>query len=149
MKKGIDSLITWSNKLIDSKMNYRLPDNLKPSLYQLEIQPFILDKPFTFKGKCNITFNCVQPTNEIIFHSHQLYIDENKLEISSLNDSSIRLNIHTIVYDVKRNFVIIKTNQNCLKNIDYTIMIVYTGLLSYKLNGFYISSYIDKKANLE
>jgi len=142
MKKGIDSLITWSNKLIDSKMNYRLPDNLKPSLYQLEIQPFILDKPFTFKGKCNITFNCVQPTNEIIFHSHQL-------EISSLNDSSIRLNIHTIVYDVKRNFVIIKTNQNCLKNIDYTIMIVYTGLLSYKLNGFYISSYIDKKANLE
>jgi len=62
MKKGIDSLITWSNKLIDSKMNYRLPDNLKPSLYQLEIQPFILDKPFTFKGKCNITFNCVQPT---------------------------------------------------------------------------------------
>lgn len=149
IKKSINPLINWSHQLSGNQTNYRLPSNLKPSLYQLEIRPFLTEKPFSFDGKCNITFRCVVPTSEIIFHSQALNIDEDKLELTSLDDINIRLNKHTIIYDSKRNFVIIKTNKNCSQDVDYNLFISYNGVMSYKLNGFYISSYIDKEASLQ
>lgn len=149
IKNSLNPIMSWLDTLNESQTNYRLPSSLKPSFYQLEIQPFIIETPFTFNGKCLIKYSCVEPTNEIIFHSNLLFIDEDKLELHSVDDSDIKINKHTIIYDSRRHFVSIKTNKNCTKNAEYSLLIIYTGLLSYKLNGFYISSYIDKKSNLE
>lgn len=38
IKKGSNHLISWMDKFDENHMDYRLPLNLKPTLYQLEIQ---------------------------------------------------------------------------------------------------------------
>jgi hypothetical protein len=130
-----------------------LPDNLKPELYDFEIRPYIGtnetygDKAFTFDGKMNMHFICIKPTRKVIFHSLDLTIDESKLVISSTTDSSIGLS-KQVEYDIKREFAIIHLNSDCVKNGKYVLNIVYTGLISSNLFGFYRSSYIENNTRI-
>ena len=125
-----------------------MPKNLEPTLYELQIQPYIGtnetygDKAFTFDGVMKINFKCVSPTNRIIFHISGLKINEAALELTSSSDSGLAIS-GSVEYDAIREFVIVKTNRNCVQNAEYKLKIEYTGPITATLNGFYRSSYKD------
>ncbi len=134
-------------------INFRLPDNLKPELYDFELRPYIGtndtygDKAFTFDGIMNMHFICVKPTRKVVFHSLDLTIDESKLAISSTTDLSVSLS-KQIEYDQKREFTTLYLNGDCVANAKYTLKIEYTGLISTNLYGFYRSSYVENNKKI-
>ena len=76
-----------------------MPQNLKPTLYELTIQPYIGtnetygDKAFTYEGQMNITFECLNATNKLIFHtSAETNIDKSKLKLSGGDGVDFNLN---------------------------------------------------------
>ena len=123
-----------------------MPENLKPELYELQIQPYIGtnetygDKAFTFEGIMNMHFKCENSTNKIVFHINELEIEH--LEISSADAPTISLD-SDFQEDYVRQFVIVKMSRNCVEGAMYKLKIEYTGPISRYLYGFYRSSYLD------
>ena len=132
----------------DEKINFRLPDNLKPTLYEFQIQPYIgtnetwNEKAFTFDGIMNMHFTCVKPTRKVVFHIKDLFIDESKLELVKDNTESISF-VNKLEYDDVREFAILYLSSECVQNARYRLKIVYTGLIGANLYGFYRSSYLE------
>ena len=136
---------------MDEKIEYKLPKNLKPYFYNLTIKPYI--GPFyglrssTFDGNLSLSFTCQIPTDKIIIHSKNLTIQS--IKIKNLNNQLNNLfTIGKADYDEIRDFLIIKINQLCVRNNNYTISIDYWGLLSDTLTGFYQNSYLDSNGNI-
>ena len=94
--------------LILAEINYHLPSDLKPTLYELEIRPYIGDgemwgiKSFTFDGRIKIHFQCVNPTKSIIFHSVGLKFE--KIELISYDDLGIELKDRSVEEDIVRSY---------------------------------------------
>ena len=122
---------------------YRLPTNLKPYSYELEIKPYIgnfemyQNKSFTFTGIVKIYFSCIEQTNEIVLHSKGLNITSVRLSIN-------RNNVETtgeFAINTENDFLTIYTRSMLQINTNYSIMIEFNGLILDKLYGFYRSSY--------
>lgn len=131
------------------ELNFRLPKNLKPTLYDITLKPYIgrndawsETKDFTFEGAVNMSFICNEPTNKIVFHSIELEIDTNSLVIESSVDTTITIS-QTLEFDYRRNFVIVTMNRLCLEGQLYSLKLKYMGVLLTSLYGFYRSSYLD------
>jgi hypothetical protein len=126
-----------------------LPKNLKPYLYEIQLQPFIGpyeeygSKSFSFDGKTTIHFTCLFATDKIIFHAVKLEINDYILTSSddTQNNSILAGNIE---YDTIREFAIINLNENCTDQANYSLTLNYSGIISENLIGFYRSSYVDK-----
>jgi hypothetical protein len=136
----------------DEYINYRLPSDLKPILYEITIKPYVgeyyNEKSFTFEGYINISFICLNETNKIILHAKNLFILSTKLfEINNSYFNGISYNEifinDDIFYDDIREFAIITLNKDCVKGNNYILSINYTGIISDSLAGFYRSSYLD------
>ena len=136
----------WLDNFERPLIDYRLPDDFEPTLYDLTIQPFIGDtyeeKSFTFDGTMIMHLKCKRATNKIVFHSHQLKIDAEKLKIESATDPAMNVD-KNIKFDFVRQFVTVFMSKDCVVDAEYMLTIVYEGPISDKLNGFYRSSYID------
>ena len=122
-------------------------------MYELQIQPYIGtnetygDKAFTFEGVMKINFKCASPTNKIIFHISNLKLNEATLELTSTSDLGLAIS-GSLEYDAIREFVVVKTNRNCVQNAEYKLEIEYTGPISSSLIGFYRSSYRDSAGKI-
>jgi hypothetical protein len=125
----------------------RLPTNLKPILYHLKLRPYLpFDNMsdayssliFQYHGEIKTHFECLEPTDEIVFHSLNLEI--NSLRLESKKDSKIML-IDSIIYNSETDFVILHMNKKCVEEADYILSINYTGKILDELHGFYKSSY--------
>lgn len=126
-------------------VNVRLPDNLIPIWYDLEIKPYVgpnyQEKSFTFEGSIEMHFRCVKPTDKIIFHQKDLNLTHKNL--SSYNDPELEINSE-FKFDYDKDFVTLNFNKNCKKDANYTLGIKFDGVLLDKLYGFYRSSFQDK-----
>ena len=128
-------------------VDYRLPKNLIPFLYELQLQPFIgpaevyAEKAFTFNGQIQMHFTCSIPTNKIVFHALQLEIDSDNLELTSYNDPSPPVLNKNIEFDKPKQFVIINLSKECKSGSDYKLTMVYSGVILTNLYGFYRGSY--------
>lgn len=146
------------------KLDYKLPNNIKPILYEVTLKPYIGPfygiKSFKFDGFLNLSFICLNPTNTIVLHSVDLEIFSSRLyelnifdqdsiinvpKIKS-NDIPIRL-INTTAYDYDREFVIFYLNRKCEKDKNYVLELNFTGTILENLYGFYRSSYQDSFGN--
>jgi hypothetical protein len=133
---------------LEEKIDFRLPDNLRPTSYDFQIQPYIgtnetwNDKAFTFDGIMNMHFTCVKPTRKVVFHIKDLFIDESKLELTKDNTEQISF-VKKLEYDDLREFAILNLPSECVQNANYKLKIVYTGLIGANLYGFYRSSYVE------
>lgn len=126
-------------------INYRLPGDLKPYLYDLYIKPYIGPDygalSFTFEGKMTMKFVCLNSTNKIVFHVEELDIDEAKVK---LTDSVTRTTLsfqRPFSYDKERLFVIIQLNDFLKSSNNYSLEVPYSGNISSNLYGFYKGSY--------
>ena len=120
---------------------------MTPYLYEIEIKPYIgiefNERSFTFDGKTNIHFNCVRPTDKIIFHINDLRIKN--LVLKNTNGDA---QAQSIKFDKMKHFVIVEVKKKCLAGQNYSIEIDYEGKISDNLSGFYKSSYLDENFKL-
>lgn len=128
------------------KINYRLPQDLKPIRYELQIQPYIGpnygSKSFTTEGIMKMHFTCVNPTQSIVFHAINMVIDGKGLVLNSTTDNVITVSPDYTV-DPVRDFVIVNMNRPCVRNVQYSLVVPFVGEIRSALNGFYRSSYRD------
>ena len=60
----------------------RLSGDLRPSLYDVRLLPFIEVGNFTTDGFVEITFNCIRATSNISINAVQLTIDRNSISVN-------------------------------------------------------------------
>lgn len=141
-----------------ANINFRLPNNLKPTFYDLQIKTYIgrnpswpAEKDFTFEGIIDMTFTCMKPTNEIVFHAINLTMDPNSLKIRTNNVSNLtqQLDLATksFEYDSVRQFATVRMSRSCFPFENFTLTINYTGLIFEQTMGFYRSIYFDDNGN--
>ena len=58
--------------------NFRLPGDLWPTYYDIEIQPYIYNdsEPFVFDGRISITFTCMRATDKVIINMKDFEPDQ-------------------------------------------------------------------------
>ncbi|XP_072258837.1 aminopeptidase N-like [Pyxicephalus adspersus] len=121
---------------------FRLPKNLKPDHYDVELRP-VLDKNaqglYVFYGKSVASFKCVNPTNLVIIHSNKL----NYTVAPVLKDDTNREipNTHKLVE--KTNYLVLHLNENLQSGKTYTLHTDFIGELADDLAGFYRSEYVE------
>ncbi|VDI45275.1 Hypothetical predicted protein [Mytilus galloprovincialis] len=121
----------------------RLPLNLYPVLYELELQPFIYETnpaDFYFSGTVKIEMECRQSTNEIVLHSNQLNITTSSVRIEPMAPGKNPI-IPTIEFDTVNHFLVLKTNTQLVGGSNYSVYIEFRGPLLPRPPGFYQSSY--------
>ncbi|KJE93352.1 protease m1 zinc metalloprotease [Capsaspora owczarzaki ATCC 30864] len=119
----------------------RLPASITPSLYELTVQPDLVNEPFSFQGTVVIHLHLAAATTDIVVHMVNINIDAAALRVASAQDwrepDDIVIN-HVQEYVVFRFF-----QPEKLQPGDYQLRIDYNGLLGQDLLGFYNSSYVD------
>lgn len=130
-----------------------MPTNLKPTLYDFQIKPYIgrneawpVEKDHTFEGSIDMHFTCTVPTDRIVFHAADMTIHPDTFTISSTTDTTISV-AKSFDYDELREFVSIAMNRECVRGAQYVLSMKYDGKILPTLYGFYRSSYLDPNGN--
>ncbi|XP_031788192.1 aminopeptidase Ey isoform X1 [Nasonia vitripennis] len=126
------------------KLDVRLPTNVRPDSYELQLVPFIWEGNFTFNGEVKIVLNVTEDTRKITLHAVDMDIDE---EATSLKDypwiegRSKNLRVSRQYNDTARQFHVIQTVETLKAGKQYLLQLKYVGRLNDYLQGFYRSSY--------
>lgn len=120
----------------DNFQAYRLPDNLKPFLYEIV---FKIERDF-FSGRVNISFICLKPTQIIILNVKDLTISNQSTKIYSKNETAYIFK-HLINNNAETMKIILY--KNCLQNVNYSLLISFSSNITENLTGFYRSSYSE------
>lgn len=133
------------NEKQSDRLNYRLPTNVLPSKYVVEITPYFTSangkEKFTFDGKVEITLR----TNET--NVHEIVLHLNNIEVNGsprLRDvitPLTEIKIVSINYDVRTHKYTLLLEKALTVNRDFVLSIQYLGHLTTNMLGFYRSSY--------
>ncbi|XP_023230782.1 leucyl-cystinyl aminopeptidase-like [Centruroides sculpturatus] len=123
------------------KRDFRLPPNVSPEHYDLEIRPHLEPEDLRFEGVAVITFACVNTTDTLILHGNGLNVRENSLDVAS-TDGKLTLDVIHVGYDKENEFIIFTLCQNLQVGRKYNIRMKYDGKLSNAL-GFSAIKYQD------
>lgn len=127
-----------------STPNYRLPTNVMPSNYVIEIEPYFTGtNEFTFSGRAAITLRSQTTTNEIVLHQNDLTIDELLTTLTLAANTASQTIITGTSWDNVTHLYTLHTATTLVPNVDYRLTFVYTGILSSDMRGFYRSSYVE------
>ena len=107
---------------------------------------------FTTKGSVTIHLKTdaalTSKRNTIPFHSKQMLIKEDSVEVTD-NERSTIINVDIHEYDLDREFYVLHLETNLTEDTTYTIKIDFTAVLNDDLDGFYRSSYFDEEGAYE
>lgn len=144
--------------LIDSKqttVNYRLPTDVKPQHYELELTPYFDDdenhEDFTFDGWVSIKLQAtVAQVDKIILHMNDLIIKDWRLVDAQLPSTTVASGLFVASdYEAITHFWTIPIRNQLGGSIyldtarQYTLIINYSGYLREDMNGFYRSYYYE------
>lgn len=126
----------------DSKEDYRLSGDVKPSNYVIDLTLSYLDgKDFSFSGSSTIDIEVKNETDTIVLHAQNLTIDS---AVSLFNvetpNTLISYDSHSI--DDVTNFLKIKFKQQIPKG-SYKLKLTYKGIINDQLRGFHRGHYTD------
>ncbi|KAK4881197.1 hypothetical protein RN001_004516 [Aquatica leii] len=126
----------------------RLPTNLAPIHYRLQIIPFLTEKNFTTSGAVAITFKVNKETDKIVLNIFDMEIDKESVKIKRINSTD-----HISVTDQQFNDVsqtyTIALEETLQKDDEYDVEMKFTGHLRDNMQGFYRSQYDDPKTNTQ
>ena len=106
----------------------------------------IVQNSFPYDGEVTMYINCIEDTNDLIFHINKLVINNATLSVKSLTDSSFtEIRGFNWRNDFEREFFVAALPQKLKANNNYTVFVQYTGSLADDIVGFYRSSYFDDK----
>ncbi len=111
------------------KKSVRLSPNIKPNRYNLTLKPDL--EAFVFQGKEIIDVSILKDTKKIIIHSKSIDIETVKIKTQFA---------HKITYDIKNETATFYFKKTIPKGKN-KISIVFSGIISDKLRGFYRSQY--------
>jgi aminopeptidase N len=132
------------------KVDYRLPQNIKPYLYDLIIKTNFYDdiEPVDFNGTVKIYFKCFKQTDKVILHVKNLDIFNSSIKVNQVSPGlTAEFKVKDLVYDLEREFLIIELDSPFFDDRNYVVTIQYKGYLKDDNIGFYRSSYFDSQGN--
>ncbi|XP_029666932.1 aminopeptidase N-like [Formica exsecta] len=126
--------------------DYRLPDNVVPKNYVIELTPYLDtkdEKTFTFDGYSKIDLDIKKNTTTITFHAKQLKFKEINLMYKNETEN---ITIADIILNKQKDFVTLVLKEKITSDMqDVKLILNYTGVLKNdELRGFYNSSYQNK-----
>ncbi|CAG9861266.1 unnamed protein product [Phyllotreta striolata] len=128
---------------------YRLPDDVKPEHYKLEIISHLGEKNnFDFDGKVWILVTCLRPTRNITLHSKNLDVRKEEITLKDVSghNGSKPMPIGAVEFQNENDFLVIHVDEPLKELRRYEVFIDFKGRLDDGLAGFYRSSYFDKKS---
>ncbi|CAF0852077.1 unnamed protein product [Brachionus calyciflorus] len=137
----------FTTTFIPTPLNYRLPTNLKPTYYDLTIQPFFKanTEPFDYNGTVSIDFVCEQNTNQLVLHMKDLDVYNSTLTLSAINDTifTTKKNFKWTYNNNTHFFVIDLERESFRANFSYRFSVKFKGYITNDQLGFYKSSYVN------
>lgn len=129
------------------KPSYRLPDNVVPKHYILDITTD-LDE-FTFEGKVWIKVQCLNDTDTITLHVRSLNITKDEVKVDHIisEEEAEQMEIFSQQTMPENEFYVIKLAQGLVAGKNYIIHMPFHGILTEGLAGYYRSSYFDRMSN--
>ncbi|XP_043263410.1 putative aminopeptidase-2 [Colletes gigas] len=127
-----DQIASW---MTDNTIDYyRLPENIIPVDYLIDVTPHI--ETFTFDGEVTIQAQVATKTNKIVLHSSEIKHDKITVSLEGK-----LLNIDRSYTTEKYDFLTIVLSEQLPLGSKITIAIKYSGSLNEEMRGFYRSSY--------
>ncbi|KAI7900637.1 aminopeptidase [Cokeromyces recurvatus] len=123
-----------------------LPTNVKPTHYDLTLQPNL--KTFVFQGHVKVSLNVNEDTKEITLNTHDIKIHSAVLYSEDLKTES-KQNATDISYNEKKDLAILTFGETVLANTKAVLEITFEGELNDSMAGFYRSSYKDAEGNTQ
>lgn len=134
----------------------RLPRSLRPSKYQLSVQPYFPsgsdivyppNRNFTFDGNVTITIECDEKTDNITLHMYKITLDNDSIQLLDVTDGQANaIDVASHSYDKKTQFVtfFLRSGTTLQPGHTYQLHLSYIGqLVAADLAGFYPSSYVE------
>ncbi|XP_049817872.1 aminopeptidase N isoform X2 [Aethina tumida] len=127
--------------MADLEIDERLPRNIEPSHYRIKLIPDF--ENFTTTGTVRIKLNVIETTYTIIFNINEIEIDGSSLRVTSISNNE-QVPIASQEYLEGYRYKI--TLDKLLKAGDeYNLDIIYKGVLSKHLQGFYRITYENQE----
>ena len=125
----------------------RLPLQIRPTRYQLTIQPFIHlpnKTDFYYQGSVNIEYQSVLPHKHLLLNGGQ-NLDFKNAKLGIYNSKKEKIKILSVVYIKPRKWILIKFEEKQLAKEKYYIHFKeYTSKFSNKPHGLYTFFFTDK-----
>lgn len=122
---------------------YRLPTNVRPILYQLEMEPDFDTE--TFNGSVKITLSITASTNDIVLHSYLLDIDTESVSLLNEDGEVVNSISETSYSNDDRQFYTISFEETLLEGQTFVLVIdSFKGSLANSRAGFYLAKYINE-----
>ncbi|KAK9730668.1 Peptidase M1 N-terminal domain [Popillia japonica] len=126
--------------------DYLLPSNIKPSLYEVELEPNF--DAATFNGSIRITVSVVATTNAIVLHTYQLTVETASISLLDVNGAVVNSIAGTSFSNDDRQFYTISFEEVLVEGNVYTLIIdSFSGILNSQNDGFYLARYTDEEGN--
>jgi hypothetical protein len=125
-----------------SPSEWRLPGEVAPLHYKLEMVPFLEVGAFTFQGREEITVETLVSTATITLHAKDLDIDPDSVRVNeaATNDPIAIAGLNT---DKEKDFLVISINGTLAEGTNYIIAMQWSAPLRTDNFGFYVSSYLN------
>src|ERR1700722_11996118 len=120
--------------LADNTQDYRLPETVPPSRYDIRLTPDL--KAFTFQGDVNVSVVVNEATDNVVLNALELEIDKVTAERGG-KSLSAKAEMEPATERAHLRFT------EKLSPGEWTLEIAFRGILNDKLHGFYRSQYQD------
>lgn len=124
-------------------LHLRLPKSIVPLHYDLTLQTFF-EPDFKFNGKVVIQIVARSSTSEITLHSKDLTIHDSDITVTSVNSSFPDPVVAGSVFDLDRQFLKVRLQENLQNEQHVLLTIPFTGKLREDMKGFYLSEYTSQ-----
>ncbi|ORX53906.1 hypothetical protein BCR36DRAFT_323349 [Piromyces finnis] len=114
----------------------RLPKTVVPKAYRLDFSTSL--ENVSFQGIAEIDVEVKEETNFIVIHSQKLNLSNIKI----INGKK-KWKAKSIKYNEKNQYAILSFNTILKPELNYTLSIQYSGILSDDMSGYYLSKYGD------
>ncbi len=118
--------------------DYRLPRNVVPVRYDLELAPDL--ESFTFDGHVSIAVAVADPTSEFVLNAIELEIDEAYLAAA---DGRV-VGVGDVEYLTAAERIIVRFTET-VPTGEWQLVLRFRGVLNDRLHGFYRSTYTDSE----
>lgn len=126
--------------------DYRLPTDIRPDHYTIELEPdFETD---TFTGSVKIDFTVISATRTFYFHKRELDIDVESFTLQVENSIPITNFAIFECVDDDREYCVLTFADELIVGLKYTLTIgSFKGILNLDNAGFYLAKYQDENGN--
>lgn len=155
--KSIENNFKWSNLhlgkfinyLTSRNIQYRLPKNIIPQLYDIHIKPYLKQtdgsKQFTFEGEVNITLHVMEKNlRQISLHKDYIDIVEAKL-YNQLGNLVENITSGSMLYESLTDKLTVVLTHPLEVNTSYILNFKYQGQIRSGLAGVFRATYDNVK----